>query len=59
MCKFSLSTTAHYYAVENGYYEIPHKIDSEFITNLFGISKSALYEHLRKIEKTIFLSIFI
>lgn len=47
-----------YYAVNNGYYEIPRKIDSEHMANHFGISKSALHEHLRKIEKTIFLSIF-
>lgn len=47
-----------YYAVEKGYYEIPRKIGSEFMANHFDISKSALHEHLRKIEKTIFLSIF-
>ena len=47
-----------YYAVENGYYEIPRKTNSEYIANHFSISKSALCEHLRKIEKTIFLSIF-
>ena len=47
-----------YYAVEKGYYEIPRKINSGVMANHFGISKSALCEHLRKIEKTIFLSIF-
>jgi len=47
-----------YYVVERGYYEIPRKTNSEFLANHFGISKSALCEHLRKIEKTIFLSIF-
>ena len=47
-----------YYAVENGYYEIPRKTNSEYIANHFSISKSAICEHLRKIEKTLFLSIF-
>jgi len=58
MCNFSLSTTAHYYAVENGYNDIPHKIDSESIANHFSILKSDLSEHSKKSEKTIFLSIF-
>ena len=47
-----------YYAVEYGYYDIPRKITSEFLSNHFGISKSALCEHLRKVEKTLFVSIF-
>ncbi len=47
-----------YYAVQHGYFEIPRKIDSKKIANHFKISQSALYEHLRKIERTIFHSIF-
>jgi len=47
-----------YYSVENGYYDIPRKIISNSIADHFGISKSAFCEHLRKIEKSIFLSIF-
>ena len=47
-----------YYAVEKGYYDIPRSIDSGTIANHFGISKSALCEHLRKIEKAIFQSLF-
>lgn len=47
-----------YYAVEKGYYEIPRKIDTGSLANHFGISKSALCEHLRKVERTIFFSIF-
>ncbi|TFF87257.1 MAG: hypothetical protein EU549_05055 [Promethearchaeota archaeon] len=47
-----------YYAVEKGYYEIPRKIDSNTLANHFEISKSAFCEHIRKIERTIFNSIF-
>jgi len=47
-----------YYSVEHGYYDIPRKTNSETIANHFGISKSAFCEHLRKIERTIFFSIF-
>lgn len=47
-----------YYAVQHGFFEIPRKIDSEKIANHFNISQSALYEHLRKIERTIYHSIF-
>jgi len=47
-----------YYAVQHGYFEIPRKIKSEKIAAYFKITQSALYEHLRKIEKTIYHSIF-
>lgn len=47
-----------YYAVQHGYFEIPRKIKSENIAAYFKITQSALYEHLRKIEKTIYHSIF-
>ncbi len=43
-----------YYAVEKGYYEIPRKIKCGVLAKHFNISESALYEHLRKIEKTVF-----
>ncbi len=47
-----------YYAVQHGFFEIPRRISSKEIANHFEISRSALYEHLRKIEKTIYHSIF-
>ncbi|MDX1798930.1 MAG: helix-turn-helix domain-containing protein [Candidatus Lokiarchaeia archaeon] len=47
-----------YYAVQHGYFEIPRRINSKKIANHFKISRSALYDHLRKIEKTIYHSIF-
>jgi predicted DNA binding protein len=47
-----------FYAVRQGYYDIPRKISSKELANKFNISESALYEHLRKIEKAIFNSIF-
>jgi predicted DNA binding protein len=47
-----------YYAVQHGYFEIPRRINSKKIANHFKITRSALYDHLRKIEKTIYHSIF-
>ncbi|HMF31725.1 MAG TPA: helix-turn-helix domain-containing protein [Candidatus Lokiarchaeia archaeon] len=47
-----------FYAVENGYYEIPRKINTNDLAKKFKISQSALSEHLRKIERIIFHSIF-
>jgi len=47
-----------YYAVQHGYFEIPRKIDSRKISTHFNISQSAVCEHLRKIERKIFHSIF-
>lgn len=47
-----------YYAAQRGYFEIPRRINSEKIANHFEISQSALYNHLRKIERIIFNSIF-
>ncbi|MBD3229680.1 MAG: hypothetical protein GF329_15980 [Candidatus Lokiarchaeota archaeon] len=36
------------YAVKNGYYEIPREISSEQLSEEFGISVSAVHEHIRK-----------
>jgi hypothetical protein len=47
-----------YHAVEHGYYEIPRKINTSDLAQNFGISQSALSEHLRKIERVVFHSIF-
>jgi predicted DNA binding protein len=47
-----------YYAVQHGYFEIPRRINSKKIADHFKISRSALYDHLRKIERTIYHSIF-
>ncbi|OLS15563.1 MAG: putative DNA binding protein [Promethearchaeota archaeon CR_4] len=47
-----------YYAVENGYYEIPRQITTVDLAEKFSISSSALNEHLRKIERQIFHSMF-
>ncbi|MFX1479422.1 MAG: helix-turn-helix domain-containing protein [Promethearchaeota archaeon] len=47
-----------YYAVQHGYFKIPRRINSKKIATHFKISRSALYEHLRKIERTIFHSLF-
>jgi predicted DNA binding protein len=47
-----------FYAVENGYYEIPRKINTNDLAKKFDISQSALSEHLRKIERVIINSIF-
>ena len=47
-----------FYAVQNGYYDIPRKLTSEKLAEHFNISQSAVCEHLRKIEKKIFDSIF-
>jgi len=47
-----------YYTVQHGYFEIPRRINTKKIANHFNISRSALYDHLRKIERTIYHSIF-
>ncbi|NHJ26180.1 MAG: hypothetical protein EAX89_16495 [Candidatus Lokiarchaeota archaeon] len=47
-----------YYAAQHGYFEIPRRINSKEIADHFTISRSALYDHLRKIERTIYHSIF-
>jgi len=47
-----------YYAIQHGYFEIPRRINSKKIANHFKISRSALYEHLRKIERIIYNTIF-
>ncbi|NHJ22758.1 MAG: hypothetical protein EAX91_17575 [Candidatus Lokiarchaeota archaeon] len=47
-----------YYAVQRGYFEIPRRINSKKIAEHFKITRSALYDHLRKIERIIYQSIF-
>jgi predicted DNA binding protein len=47
-----------YYAVEQGYYEIPRKINTDKLAEKFGMSQSALSEHLRKIERIVFNAVF-
>lgn len=47
-----------YYAIQHGYFEIPRRINSKKISTHFKISRSALYEHLRKIERIIYHTIF-
>ncbi|OLS12717.1 MAG: HTH DNA binding domain-containing protein [Promethearchaeota archaeon CR_4] len=47
-----------FYAVEQGYYEIPRKVNTNDLAKKFDISQSALSEHLRKIERVIINSIF-
>lgn len=47
-----------FFAVENGYYEIPRKINTNDLANKFQMSQSAISEHLRKIERIVFSSIF-
>ncbi len=59
----TLSLTARqreilFYAVENGYYEIPRKINTNDLAQKFNISQSALSEHLRKIERNVFHGVF-
>ncbi|MGM0470564.1 MAG: helix-turn-helix domain-containing protein [Promethearchaeati archaeon] len=39
-------------------FEIPRRINTKKIAKHFKISRSALYDHLRKIERTIYHSIF-
>ncbi len=48
-----------YYAVKNGYFEIPRKINGSDLAEHFKISQSAIYEHIRKIERTLFNLIFL
>lgn len=43
-----------YFAVENGYYEIPRKISIAELAKHFEVSTTALAEHLRKVEKIVF-----
>ncbi len=38
------------YAIRNGYLEMPKRISAQEIANHFGISVSAMNEHLRKVE---------
>lgn len=47
-----------YYAVQRGYFEIPRRIKAEKIANRFKITQSAFYDHLRKIDRIIYHSIF-
>ena len=57
MCLTDRQREILFYAIEKGYYEIPRKINTQGIAQKFGISQSALSEHLRKIERVIFTSI--
>lgn len=47
-----------YYAIQHGYFEIPRRINSSEIAKHFKITRSAFYDHLRKIERLIYHSIF-
>lgn len=47
-----------YYAVHHGYFEIPRRIKAEKIARRFNITESAFYDHLRKIDRKIYHSIF-
>ena len=47
-----------FYAVQHGYFEIPRRINSQKIATHFRITRSALYDHLRKIERVLYHSIF-
>ncbi len=47
-----------YYAVQQGYYETPRRVKTGTIANHFDISRSGIHNHLRKVERTIFNSIF-
>ncbi|MHA1270968.1 MAG: helix-turn-helix domain-containing protein [Candidatus Helarchaeota archaeon] len=46
------------YAVKNGFYEIPREINVNQISKTFNISVSAVHEHIRKAERSIFRTIF-
>ena len=47
-----------FYDVQHGYFEIPRRINSQKIATHFRITRSALYDHLRKIERVLYHSIF-
>ena len=47
-----------YYAIQHGYFEIPRKINSSKIAKHFNITRSAFYDHMRKIERIIYHLIF-
>jgi predicted DNA binding protein len=44
-------------AKQSGYYEIPRKISTMELAKEFGISKTAILEHLRKAERKIMLRV--
>ena len=44
--------------VQHRYFEIPRRINSQKIATHFKISRSALNDHLRKIERVLYNSIF-
>ncbi len=47
-----------FYAIKNGYYEVPRRLNTTDLAAKFNISNSAVSEHLRKIERIVFHSIF-
>lgn len=47
-----------FYAVQRGYFEIPRRINSKKIASHFKISRAAFYDHMRKIERIVYHSIF-
>jgi predicted DNA binding protein len=42
-----------------GNFEIPRKINGSDLADHFKISQSAIYEHIRKVERTLFNLIFL
>ena len=46
-------------AKQSGYYEIPRKITTMELAKEFGISKTAILEHLRKAERKIMMRVAI
>ena len=45
-------------AVENGYFDIPKKVDSRMLAKKRGISHSAYLAHIRKAQKKILEELF-
>ena len=46
------------YSAKAGFFDIPRKISTNELANKFNISKSALNEHMRKVERKIFNFLF-
>ncbi len=43
-------------AVENGYYEIPKRVNADDLARKFGQPRSAFEEHVRKAESKVVLA---